>query len=429
MEFLIKGGHVVDPANNIDAIRDILIEEGRIKEVKKALIKKGAKVIDAKAKIVLPGLVDMHVHLREPGREDEETIESGSLAAAKGGFTTICCMPNTDPAIDNQGVVELVVSGSKRIGLIKIFPIGAITRGLKGEELAELASISGAGAIGFSDDGDPLTNSQIMRRALEYSKMLNRIVISHCEDKDLSEGGVMNEGYVSMLLGLNGIPYTAETTFVARDIELAKMSDARLHIAHVSCKESVELIKKAKDRGVKVSCETAPHYFSLTEEAVRDFNTNAKINPPLRTEEDIEAIKEALKDGTIDVIATDHAPHLDSEKDVEFDYAPFGIIGLETALSLAISELIDKKVLGWPELARKMALNPNRILGLGSGTLSVGADADITIVDPEKTWKVTKESIFSKSKNTPFLNQTLKGVVEWTICRGKIIYSTDSHRF
>ncbi len=422
MDLLVKDGHIVDPANNIDTKRDILIEDGKIKALKKDIAKKGIKVIDAKDKIVLPGLVDMHVHLREPGREDEETIESGSLAAAKGGFTTICCMPNTDPAIDNQGVVELVVSQSKRVGLIKILPIGAITRGLKGEELAELASISEAGAIGFSDDGNPLRNSQIMRRALEYSKMLNRIVISHCEDTDLSEGGSMNEGYISMLLGLNGIPYTAETHFVARDIELARMSDARLHIAHLSCKESVELIKEAKDKGVKVSCETAPHYFSLTEEAVRDFNTNAKINQPLRTKDDVEAIKEALKDGTIDVIATDHAPHLDSEKDVEFDYAPFGIIGLETALSLVIMGLIDKNFLGWLELVKVMALNPSRILGLDSGTLSEGKDADIIIVDPQKTWKVTKESLFSKSKNTPFLGQELKGVVEITICKGRIVY-------
>ena len=262
-----------------------------------------------------------------------------------------------------------------------------------------------------------------MRRALEYSKMLNKIVISHCEDKNLSSDGVMNEGYISTLLGLEGIPYTAETTIVARDIELAKMADARVHIAHVSCKESVEIIAKAKRDGVKVSCETCPHYFTLTEDAVRDFNTYAKVNPPLRTEEDRQIILNALKDGVIDVIATDHAPHTENEKNVEFDYAPFGMIGLETALSLAIMELIGKKILTWPKLVERMSLTPSRILGLNSGTLSVDRDADIIVVNPEKTWKVTRENLYSKSQNTPFLGKVLKGVVEYTISKGNIIYT------
>lgn len=426
MSILIKNAHVVDPENNIDKVVDILIEDRKISNVGKISNKKDARIIDAKGKMVLPGLVDMHAHLREPGREDEETIQTGSLASAKGGFTTVCCMPNTEPAMDNQGVVGLVVSQSKRVGIIKVYPIGAITHGRKGESLAELASIADAGAVGFSDDGDSVKNSQIMRRALEYSKMLKRIIISHSEDKELSSDGVMNEGYMSMLLGLNGIPYTAETTIVARDIELAKMAEAKIHIAHVSSKESIEIIEKAKKDGVKVTCETCPHYFTLTEEAVKDFNTDAKVNPPLRTEQDRKAIIKALKEGVIDAIATDHAPHTENEKEVEFDYAPFGMIGLETALSLAIMELIDKKILSWSGLVERMSLSPSKILGLSSGTLSIGRDADLVIIDPGKTWKVTKEDLRSKSKNTPFLGKELKGVVEYTICKGKIIYTTNS---
>jgi len=427
MNLLIKNAHVVDPANSIDKVLDILVEDGKISKVGKVSAKNDIKTIDAKGMIVMPGCVDMHAHLREPGREDEETIESGSYAARKGGFTTVCCMPNTEPAMDNQGVIELVVSQSKRVGVINIYPIGAITHGRKGESLAELASIALAGAVGFSDDGNSLSNSQIMRRALEYSKMLNRIVISHCEDTNLSSNGVVNEGYISMLLGLNGMPYTAESTIVARDIELARMADAKIHIAHVSCKESVEIIEKAKSNRVKVSCETTPHYFMLTEDAVRGFDTNAKVNPPLRTEEDRKAIIGALKSGVIDVIATDHAPHTENEKDVEFDYAPFGMIGLETALSLAIMELVDKNILSWSGLVDRMSFAPSKILGLDSGTLSIGKEADLIVVDPKKTWKVTKANLHSKSKNTPFLGKELKGVVEYTICKGRIIYEIHPH--
>lgn len=425
MSVLIKNGHVIDPENNIDKVADILVEGGKISRIGKISDKKDVKTIDAKGKMVLPGLVDMHVHLREPGREDEETIQTGSRAAAKGGFTTISCMPNTEPAMDNQGVVELVVSQSKRVSIINVYPIGAITHGRRGESLAELASIADAGAVGFSDDGNSVKSSQIMRRALEYTKMLRGIIISHCEDKDLSSDGVMNEGYVSMLLGLRGMPYTAEATIVARDVELARMAEARIHIAHVSCKESIEIIEKAKRSGVKVTCETCPHYFTLTEDAVRDFNTNAKVNPPLRREEDRLAIIKALKDGVIDVIATDHAPHTENEKDVEFDHAPFGMIGLETALSLAIMELIDKKILTWSDLVDRMALTPSKILGLNSGTLSIGSDGDVIVVNPKKTWKPTKENLHSKSKNTPFLGKELKGIVEYTVCNGNIIYSAE----
>lgn len=425
MSLLIKNGHVVDPANRIDKITDILVEQKKISKIGKVSEKKDWEIIDAKGMLVLPGLVDMHAHLREPGREDEETIETGSHAAAKGGFTTVCCMPNTEPTIDNQGVVELVVSQTRRVGLIKIYPIGAITHGRKGESLAELASLVEAGAIGFSDDGNSVKDSQIMRRALEYSKMLNRIVISHCEDDSLSSNGVMNEGYISMLLGLSGIPYTAETTIVARDIELARMAGARVHIAHVSCKESVELIEKAKRDSVKVTCETCPHYFTLTEDAVKGFNTNAKVNPPLRTEEDRKLIIEALKKGIIDVIATDHAPHTENEKDVEFDYAPFGMVGFETALSLAMTGLIDKNILTWPELVERMSLAPSKILGLNSGTLSAGAEADIVVLNPKKTWVPARENLYSKSKNTPFLGKELKGVVEYTVSKGKIIYRSN----
>ncbi|MDD5449354.1 MAG: dihydroorotase [Candidatus Omnitrophica bacterium] len=424
MKILIKNGRVIDPANNIEAEADILIENGKIQKVSKDLRVDDAEIIEAKGKIVAPGLVDMHCHLREPGREDEETLLSASRAASKGGFTTICAMPNTIPPCDNQGVVGFITSESKRIGLCNIFVIGTITKGRMGQELSEIGELKKAGVVGLSDDGDSVDNSELMRRALEYASMFSLPLIAHCEDKLLSKNGVMNESFFSTVLGLRGCPAISESIRVARELELCAMTKGRLHIAHVSTKRSVELMRDAKKRGINATCETAPHYFALTDEAVKTsgFDTNTKMNPPLRTAEDLEAIKQGLLDGTIDAIATDHAPHTEDEKDTDFDSAPFGIIGLETALPLAVMELIDKAVLKWPALIEKMSVNPAKILGLNKGRLSIGDDADIVIIDPDAKWQVTKETIASKSKNTPFLEKSLKGAAVLTINSGRVVY-------
>ena len=413
---LVKGGRVVDPANNLDEVRDVLIEGGKISAVSKK-IKKEAKIIDATGKLVMPGFIDMHVHLREPGREDEETIETGTSAAVHGGFTGIACMPNTTPPIDNASIVEFILSQVRERGYIRVYPVGAITRGLAGEELSDIGELFETGAVAISDDGEPVTDGDLMRRALEYARMFNLTVISHCEDKSLSSGGVMNEGFVSTVLGLPGIPRVAEEVMVARDIMLAELAESKLHIAHVSTAGSVELVRSAKEKGIRVSAETAPHYFSITDEEVRSFSTNTRVNPPLRTAHDLEAIREGLKDGTIDVVATDHAPHTIVEKEMEFSLAPPGIIGLETSFSLVMSELVEGGVLTLKEAIAKMTVNPAGILGLDKGTLSPGADADITIVDPDAEYTVEKFS--SKSNNSPFIGRKLKGVVETVILRGK----------
>lgn len=424
MKILIKNGHVVDPANKIDAEMDVLVEDGKIQKVSKSIKINDAEIIDAASKIVAPGLIDMHCHLREPGREDEETLLTASKAASKGGFTSVCAMPNTTPPCDNQGVVGFISSEGKRIGLCNIYVIGTITKGRNGEELSEIGELKKAGVVALSDDGDSVDNSEIMRRALEYAGMFGLPIIAHCEDKLLSKNGVMNEGFISTVLGLRGRPAISESTRVARELELCAMTKGRLHIAHVSTKRSVELIRDAKKRGINITCETAPHYFTLTDETVKTsgFDTNTKMNPPLRTKEDVEAVKQGLLDGTIDSIATDHAPHTEDEKDTDFDSAPFGIIGLETALSLAITELIDGKVLNWPALIEKMSLNPSKIMALDKGRLSVGDDADIVIIDPDVKWQVTKETIASKSKNTPFLGRAMKGAAVVTIKEGKVVY-------
>jgi dihydroorotase len=430
MKILIKNGHVVDPANKVDSELDILVEDGIIAEVGENIKTTGAEIIDAKDRIVAPGLIDMHSHLREPGREDEETLLTASKAAVKGGFTSVCAMPNTTPPCDNQGVVGFIMSEAKRIGLCSIYVIGTITKGRKGEELSEIGELKTAGVVALSDDGSSVDNSEIMRRALEYAGMFNLPVIAHCEDKLLSKDGVMNEGFVSTILGLRGIPSISESTRVARELELCAMTRGRLHIAHVSTIRSIELIRDAKKRKVGVTAETCPHYFALTDEEVKrlDFNTNTKMNPPLRTKEDAGAVKEAIKDGTIDCIATDHAPHTEDEKDTDFDSAPFGIIGLETALSVAIMELVDKKALSWTGLIEKMSLNPARILSLNKGTLSVDSPADIVIIDPARTWQVKRETLESKSKNTPFLGKTLKGAVVATITCGNVVYKREKDR-
>lgn len=433
MRILIQNGHIIDPSQGISGTGDILIEDGKIKDIKIKSREQRAeskeqkpqtpnlelRTINAKGMLVLPGLIDMHVHLREPGFEYKETISSGSLAAVKGGFTTVCCMPNTFPVNDNASVTEFIKRKASQEGHCTVLPIGAITKCQKGEELAEIGTMKKEGCIAFSDDGNPVMNSLIMRRALEYSKAFKVPVISHSEDLTLSEGGVMNEGLMSVTLGLKGIPAEAEQIMIFRDILLAELTGGRLHIAHVSTEGSVNLIRYAKRRGVLVTAETCPHYFSITEEAVSGYNTNAKVNPPLRTKHDIEAIKEGLRDGTIDVIATDHAPHHRDEKMREFDMAPFGISGLETAVSLSL-RLVGEGTLTMEQLVEKMTLNPAEILQINKGNLKVGSDADLAIIDTNKEFTVLSDQFVSKGKNTPFEGWVLKGMPVITICKGKI---------
>jgi dihydroorotase len=421
MNILIKNGHIIDPANKVDEKLDILVSDGKIAKLGKAgsIPANGAQVIDANGKLVVPGLIDMHVHLREPGFEYKETIATGTAAARAGGFTSVCSMPNTSPVNDCRSVTEFIISQAAKEGAARVFPIGAITKGSKGEELAEMGELHRAGCVAISDDGKPVMNAAIMRRAMEYSKIFDLAVISHCEDASLSAKGVMNEGFVSTELGLRGIPAAAEEVMTARDIALAGLTGCRLHIAHVSTAGSVRLVREAKQRGVKVTAETCPHYFTLTDEAARGYNTMAKMNPPLRTAEDAAAVKQGLKDGTLDVIATDHAPHGMDEKSVEFDYAPFGIVGLETALGLTF-RLVQEGTLTLSEAVRKLSINPSEILKLNKGSLASGADADITIIDPNLEWTVDASQFRSKSRNTPFNGWKLKGRAVQTIVGGKI---------
>lgn len=426
MKMLIKNGHVIDPGSGMDGAFDVLLDNRKIKKIypkgkgSRTALDDRDRVIDAKGMYVLPGFVDMHVHLREPGYEHKETIKTGTMAAVKGGFTSVCAMPNTNPVNDNTGVTEYIVQKAQRQGHCSVFPIGAITKGQKGEELAEMGLMMEYGCVAFSDDGMPVMNSLIMRRALEYSRTFNVPIISHCEDIVLCEGGVMNEGLLSTTLGLKGVPNAAEEIMVYRDVSLAELTGGRLHIAHVSTEGSVRIIREAKKRGVRVTAETCPHYFSITENAVDGFNTNAKVNPPLRSSRDVEAIKKGLKDGTIDVIATDHAPHSPGEKGLEFDMAPSGISGLETALSLSL-ELVRDGVLSMTEMVKKMTYTPASILGLdGKGVLKEGADADVAIIDINKQYAVKAGEFLSKGKNTPFDGQTLKGLAVMTISMGKV---------
>ena len=420
MNVLIKNGQVIDPANKVDEKLDVLLSDGRIARLGKpgSIPAEGAQVVEASSRLVVPGLIDMHVHLREPGFEYKETIKTGTAAAKAGGFTSVCSMPNTNPVNDSRSVTEFILSEADD-ALARVFPIGAITKGSKGEELAEMAELHAAGCVAISDDGRPVMNAAIMRRAMEYSKIFDIPIISHCEECTLSNKGVMNEGFVSTELGLHGIPAAAEEVMVSRDIALAGLTGCRVHIAHVSTGGSVRMVREAKARGVKVTAETCPHYFTLTEEAVRGYNTLAKMNPPLRTADDVAAIKQGLKDGTIDVIATDHAPHAMDEKSVEFDHAPFGIVGLETAVGL-VFKLVHEGVLSMSEAVRKLSFNPASILKINKGTLSVGADADITIIDPNVEWTVDSSQFKSKSRNTPFEGWKLKGRAMQTIVGGKL---------
>lgn len=419
MNILIKNGRVIDHANDIDEKLDILVSEDKIAKSGKpgSIPTNNAQVVDAANRLVVPGLIDMHVHLREPGFEYKETIATGTAAAKSGGFTSVCCMPNTNPVNDNRSITEFILSQA-RDASARVYPIGAITKGSKGEELAEMGELHQAGCVAVSDDGKPLMNAALMRRAMEYSKIFDTLIISHCEDSTLSDKGVMHEGSISTELGLRGIPRSAEDIMTARDISLAELTGCRLHIAHVSTAGSVNLVREAKKRGVKVTAETCPHYFTLTDEAVRGYNTMAKMNPPLRTAEDVAAIKQGLKDGTIDVIATDHAPHGMDEKSGEFDNVPFGIVGLETALGLTL-KLVHEGILSMTEAIRKLSLNPASILKLNRGSLTIGADADITIIDTKMDWTVDASLFKSKSKNTPFNGWQLKGRAVQTIVGGQ----------
>ena len=428
MKVLIQNGHIVDPSQQIDRIGDILIDGKKIKalywhggrnKAKKLDKKPPDKIIDATGLLVVPGLIDMHVHLREPGYEHKETIRTGTCAAIKGGFTTVCCMPNTFPINDNASVTEFIIRKASQEGCCSVFPIGAITKSQKGKELAEIGTMRNEGCIAFSDDGNPVMDSMLMRRALEYSQAFDVPIISHSEDLTLSEGGVMNEGNTSVQLGLKGIPVEAEQIMIFRDILLAELTGGRLHIAHVSTEGSVSLIRDAKKRGVQVTAETCPHYFSITEKTVEGYNTNAKVNPPLRTEKDIEAIKAGLHDDTIDVIASDHAPHHIDEKLQEFDKAPFGISGLETALGLSL-HLVHESILTFPQLIEKMTTNPAKILQVSKGSLLPGSDADIALIDLHREYTVNANSFVSLGKNTPFDGWVLKGAPVLTISRGNI---------
>lgn len=424
MTLLIQGGHVIDPGR-VNGVADVLIENGTISAVGPALkAPAGATVIQAKGQLVLPGFVDLHVHFREPGFEYKETIASGTAAAVAGGFTTVCAMPNTNPVNDNQAVTEFMLERAKAAGNAHLYPIGAITKKSEGKELAEIGDLRRAGCVAISDDGKPVMNSLVMRRAMEYARAFDVPVVDHCEDLHLSEGGCMNEGLVSTELGLPGIPSAAEDVMVARNVSLAELTGARLHLAHISTAGSVRMVREAKARGLKVTAEACPHHFTLTEELTRGYNTHAKMNPPLRTMQDVQAIKEGLRDGTIDVIATDHAPHATQEKQQEFTEAPFGIVGLETALSLTLA-LVDEGVLTLESAVDKLATAPAKAFSLNAGTLAVGAPADVAIVDPNREWQVDPARFRSKSRNTPFAGWKVKGRVTTTIVSGRVVFELD----
>ena len=422
MSIIIKNGRVVDPANKIDAILDILIDDNKITRIAKDIKAQADSVIDATGKIVGPGVVDMHVHLRQPGREDKETIATATAAAAKGGVTTVLAMPNTIPAMDCAENIQLLKEIISKDAKINVVICGAITKGRLGRELSPAAILKKNGAYALSDDGCSVDDNELMLEALKKARQAGILTICHCEDKKISGKGVINLGFNSTRLGLRGISNESEYKRVARDIELAEKAGAALHIAHVSCRQSVEIIAKAKKKNPKLTCETAPHYFSLTEEALLGYDTNMKMNPPLRSPEDLAAVKQGLRDGTIDAIASDHAPHTENEKDIEFERAEFGVVGLETELAVSITELVEAKLLDWSKLFEKLSFNPARILGIDKGSLKQGMTADIVVISNEKEWLVRKDELVSKSKNSAFLGRTLRGEVDYTICSGKIVY-------
>lgn len=420
---LIRGGRVIDPSRGTDGTADVLLTDGRVAAVGHGIpAPEGAQVIEAAGKVVAPGLIDLHVHLREPGQEDLETVATGAMAAAAGGFTAVCAMPNTDPVTDNQAAVGFIVAQAQRAGKARVYPIGAVTLGQKGEQLAEFGELVGAGAVAVSDDGKPVGTSHMMRTALEYARTFGIPVADHCEDLSLAHGGAMHEGIVSTRLGLKGIPAAAEEIMVARDIILAELTGGHVHLCHMSTRGSVELIRRGKEKGIKVTAEATPHHFSLTHERCAGYDTNAKMNPPLREAADVEAIRAGLRDGTIDVIASDHAPHHYDAKEREFDQAPNGIIGLETALGVAIRDLVEPGVLTLVELLDRMSTRAARIFNLPGGTLAVGAPADVVVFDPAERWKVRPEAFRSKSRNTPYGGQELVGRAHQTVVRGRVVF-------
>ena len=421
MKLLIKGGTVIDPVAGKESVNDILLADGRIVEIGADIVGDSAKIIDAAGMFVTPGLIDMHVHLREPGYEYKEDIASGTAAAAAGGFTAVACMPNTDPVADNAAVISYIKDAAIERGLVHVYPIGAITKGSNGKELAELGLMREAGAVAFSDDGRPVMDAGLMRRAMQYAGMLDAVVISHCEDKDLAGPGVMHEGYMSTILGLPGIPALAEDIMVARDIMIAEETGCRLHIAHVSTAVAVSIIRAAKARGVRVTAEATPHHFTLTDRDVTGYHTATKVNPPLRKATDVAAIKAGLADNTIDVIASDHAPHAPEEKEVEFALAPFGMVGLETTIGLVWTELVAGGALTTIQAVAKMTVNPAQILGIPKGTLEYGVTGDLTIIDPMLDWTVDPEQFAGKSRNTPFTGRRLQGGPVITIVNGQVV--------
>jgi len=419
---LIQGGRIIDPSQAIDRIDDLLVRDGIILAIGQSSPEKVDETIDATGLIVTPGLIDMHVHLREPGREEDETIETGTRAALAGGFTSVACIPNTEPPIDTQAAVEFIHQKAVRADTCNVFVVGCVSRNREGKELAEIGQLVEAGAVAFSDDGAPIYDAELMRRAFEYCRMFDKPIFAHEEVLELSRGGVMHEGLVSLVLGLTGMPAAAEEVMIGRDIALAEVTGGRLHVMHVSTARGVELIRAAKARGTRVTAEACPHHFTLTDESLRGFDSNAKMSPPLRTAVDVEAIISGLVDGAIDCIATDHAPHAPEKKMLEIDRAPFGILGLETALGLSITRLVATGRIGWPRLVEAMSLLPAQILGVTRGTLRTGAIADITLINPDLSWRVDVDKFCSKSVNSPFQGWVLKGRAVFTIVAGRVKY-------
>ena len=423
---LLRGGRILDPSQNVDETGDVLLSGGVVEAVGRIgeIRRDGDELetIDCAGRVVSPGFIDVHCHLREPGREEVETIASGARAAAAGGFTAVCAMPNTDPVTDNQAAVGFILSQARRAAAARVYPIGAISIGQKGETLAEFGEMIGAGAVAVSDDGKPVASAQLMRTALEYARTFGIPVADHCEEPTLAAGGAMNEGLTSARLGLRGIPAEAEEIMAIRDILLARLTGGHIHLCHMSTRGSVELIRWGKERGINVTAEVCPHHLSLTDAAVEGYDTNAKMNPPLRTQADVEALQRAVEDGTIDVIATDHAPHHYDEKEREFADAPNGIVGLETALAVNLTWLVHSGILGLPLLVERMACSPARLFKLPGGTLRKGALADVTVFDPDAEWTVDPARFASKGRNTPYGGQTLRGRVDLTVVDGRVIH-------